>query len=60
MKIGEARNKIHTLGTDSKIIGRVFEMFSQPVLEKIAKKHEMMLLKKVYYVILYTTLQLYK
>lgn len=29
-------NKIHTLGTDSKIIGRIFEMFTQPVLEEIA------------------------
>ena len=27
----EAHNKIHTLGTDSKIIGRIFEMFVQPV-----------------------------
>ena len=24
---------IHTLGTDSKIIGRIFEMYTQPVLE---------------------------
>ena len=34
---------IHTLGTDSKIIGRIFEMFTQPVLEKIAKKHKLLL-----------------
>lgn len=27
---------IHTLGTDSKIIGRIFEMFAQPVLGEIA------------------------
>ena len=36
-------NNIHTLGTDSKIIGRIFEMFTQPVLAKIAKKHNMIL-----------------
>lgn len=30
--------KVHTLGTDSKIIGRIFEMFSQPILEEIAKE----------------------
>ncbi len=29
---------IHTLGTDSKIIGRIFEMFAQPILEEIAKE----------------------
>lgn len=34
----DSSNKIHTLGTDSKIIGRVFEMFTQPVLEKISHK----------------------
>ncbi|MBO7060525.1 MAG: hypothetical protein J6W54_05440 [Fibrobacter sp.] len=28
---------IHTLGSDSKIIGRIFEMMIQPILEKIAK-----------------------
>lgn len=39
----DASNKIHTLGTDSKIIGRIFEMFTQPVLEKLAKKHGMKL-----------------
>ncbi len=39
----DSQNKIHTLGTDSKIIGRVFEMFTQPVLEKIANQHKMML-----------------
>ena len=32
----DSSNKIHTLGTDSKIIGRIFEMFAQPVLEQIA------------------------
>ena len=36
-------NCIHTLGTDSKIIGRIFEMFAQPVLEKIASRHELIL-----------------
>ena len=39
----DTSNKIHTLGTDSKIIGRIFEMFAQPVLEKIASKHELVL-----------------
>lgn len=39
----DSDNKIHTLGTDSKIIGRIFEMFAQPVLEKIAKRHGMIL-----------------
>lgn len=34
---------IHTLGTDSKIIGRIFEMFTQPILEKISKKHNLYL-----------------
>ncbi len=32
----DSDNRIHTLGTDSKIIGRIFEMFAQPVLEEIA------------------------
>ena len=35
----DSNNKIHTLGTDSKIIGRIFEMFSQPVLEEIATEN---------------------
>ena len=35
----DTSNRIHTLGTDSKIIGRIFEMFAQPVLETIAKRH---------------------
>lgn len=39
----DSSNKIHTLGTDSKIIGRIFEMFAQPVLEKIASKHGLIL-----------------
>lgn len=39
----DTTNKIHTLGTDSKIIGRIFEMFSQPVLEEIALNHSMVL-----------------
>ena len=30
---------IHSLGTDSKIIGRIFEMLTQPVLESIAKDY---------------------
>ena len=32
----DSNGNIHTLGTDSKIIGRIFEMFAQPVLEEIA------------------------
>ena len=36
-------NKIRTLGTDSKIIGRIFEMLVQPILEEIAKAHNMVL-----------------
>lgn len=39
----DSQNKIHTLGTDSKIIGRIFEMYAQPILEKIAAKHKMIL-----------------
>ena len=39
----DSSGMIHTLGTDSKIIGRIFEMFTQPILEKIAKRHNMIL-----------------
>lgn len=39
----DAENQIHTLGTDSKIIGRIFEMFTQPVLLKIAEMHNLKL-----------------
>lgn len=35
----DSANKIHTLGTDSKIIGRIFEMFAQPILEQIASEN---------------------
>lgn len=35
----DSSNKIHTLGTDSKIIGRIFEMYSQPILEQIATEN---------------------
>ena len=35
----DSQNRIHTLGTDSKIIGRIFEMFAQPVLAEIAAAH---------------------
>lgn len=35
----DSSNKIHTLGTDSKIIGRIFEMYSQPILEQIAAEN---------------------
>lgn len=39
----DSDSKIHTLGTDSKIIGRIFEMFAQPVLAEIAKEHKLIL-----------------
>ncbi len=39
----DSANRIHTLGTDSKIIGRIFEMFAQPALESIAKRHNLIL-----------------
>lgn len=39
----DSDNKIHTLGTDSKIIGRIFEMFAQPLLEEIASENHMIL-----------------
>lgn len=35
--------RIHTLGTDSKIIGRIFEILTQPVLERIATKYGLLL-----------------
>lgn len=35
----DSSSKIHTLGTDSKIIGRIFEMFVQPILEQIAAEN---------------------
>lgn len=35
----DSDDKIHTLGTDSKIIGRIFEMFAQPILEQIAAEN---------------------
>ena len=37
----DSSNSIHTLGTDSKIIGRVFEMITQPILEEIAANHNL-------------------
>ena len=33
----DSNNQIHTLGTDSKIIGRIFEMFAQPILASVDK-----------------------
>lgn len=39
----DRRNHIHTLGTDSKIIGRIFEIMTQPILEDIARKHKLVL-----------------
>lgn len=35
----DSKNRIHTFGTDSKIIGRIFEMFTQPVLQEIANEN---------------------
>ena len=35
----DSYNQIHTLGTDSKIIGRIFEMLAQPILEEIAAEN---------------------
>ena len=32
-------SNILTLGTDSKIIGRIFEMITEPILKKIARNH---------------------
>ena len=40
----DCQNKIHTLGTDSKIIGRIFEMYTQPILEKMANRYGMVLI----------------
>lgn len=60
----DSDNKIHTLGTDSKIIGRIFEMFAQPVLEKIAERHGMILTtpesQTVYGVLLSISNRLYR
>ena len=39
----DSDGKIHTLGTDSKIIGRIFEMFAQPILAEIAESHGLIL-----------------
>ena len=39
----DSNNKVHTLGTDSKIIGRIFEMFAQPILAEIAAAHGLLL-----------------
>ena len=39
----DTNDYIHTLGTDSKIIGRIFEMLTQPVLKRIAERHGMKL-----------------
>ena len=39
----DSKDIIHTLGTDSKIIGRIFEMLVQPVLERIANRHNLIL-----------------
>lgn len=39
----DSDNRIHTLGTDSKIIGRIFEMLTQPILAEIAMEHDLIL-----------------
>ena len=39
----DADDKIHSLGTDSKIIGRVFEMMTQPILEEIAHENNLII-----------------
>lgn len=39
----DCNNILHSLGTDSKIIGRIFEILSQPILEKIAKEKDLTL-----------------
>ncbi|MGN1381807.1 MAG: type II restriction endonuclease, partial [Eubacterium sp.] len=39
----DSNDMIHTLGTDSKIIGRIFEMITEPVLRKIADRHNLQL-----------------
>lgn len=39
----DSSGKIHTLGTDSKIIGRIFEMFAQPILAQIAMENNLIL-----------------
>lgn len=39
----DSSGNIHTLGTDSKMIGRIFEMFTQPILEEIAAEHNLIL-----------------
>lgn len=39
----DENDKIHTLGTDSKIIGRIFEMLTQPILEEIASEYDLIL-----------------
>lgn len=39
----DENDKIHTLGTDSKIIGQIFEMLTQPILEEIASEYDLIL-----------------
>lgn len=39
----DSNDRIHTLGTDSKIIGRIFEMLAQPILEELANEHGLIL-----------------
>lgn len=39
----DTSGNIHTLGTDSKIIGRVFEMITEPLLREIANEHHLIL-----------------
>jgi len=39
----DASNQVYTLGTDSKILGRIFEMYTQPIIKAIADKHNLIL-----------------
>ena len=39
----DSNDMIHTLGTASKIIGRIFEMITEPVLERISNRHGLIL-----------------
>lgn len=39
----DSNDMLHTLGTDSKILGRIFEMITQPILREIADRHNLQL-----------------
>ncbi len=36
-----SNNKVYALGSDSKLIGRIFEIISAPIIEEIAKEHDL-------------------